>query len=234
MACKCDLEKKVLPHHASERAAPYNVGLVEVTSMTDIGKRKMRYCFHWIIHAIDKSRRGGMPSGSQYRNPASPDVFNAPPWSEAFGHSEARNGSGTRSRVSTPSASSPSSAAQLRDHPFATAVHRPASPTTGTSTPTPRSPSKPTSPIRVKSTNDLISEVERSRQELRRDSLDGRGSVLGRQASVSAGSLHEALMSNAKEESGLLEGPGGGDLKDKPPEKSDEPYAVLFFAKDCF
>ena len=201
--------------------------------MTDIGRRKMRNCFHWLIHAIGKLKHD-IPAGSPYRNPASPDVFNAPPWSEAFGHSEARNGGGSKSRVGTPSGGSPTSAAKFREHPFATALHRPASPTTGTSTPTPRSPSMPTSPTRVKSTNDLISEVERSRQEKRRDSLDGRGGVLGRPASVGAGSLHEVMMTNEMEDGAPVDGTGSGDLKDKPPEKNDEPYVVYSFSKHTF
>ena len=214
MACKCDLEKKVPPHHASERAAPYNVGLVEVTSLTDIGKRKMRHCFHWIIRAVEKSKRGEIPTGFPYRNPASPDVLNAP-WSEGYGYPEVRSGS-AKSRVSTPSAGSPSTTTKFREHPFASVAHKPASPTPGSSTPTPRSPSMPTSPTRVKSTNDLMSEVERTRQELRGESLDSRGGVLGRTAST--GSLRETPLNSEKDDHVPLERKFSGDTK-----KSNDP-----------
>jgi hypothetical protein len=223
MACKCDLEKKVLPHHASERAAPYNVGLVEVTSMTDFGKRKMRHCFHWIIRAVQKSKRGEIPAGSPYRNPASPDVLDAP-WSEGYGYPEARTG--IKSHGSTPSAGSPSTTAKGREAPFAAAV-QPASPTLGTSTPTPRSPALATSPSRVKSTNDLISEVERRRHEMRHESLDGRGGALGRTAST--GSLRETLLNNEKDEQGSSERIGSTDAKEKDFVKPIDPYDFLIY-----
>ena len=225
MSCKCDLEKKVLPRYALDRVGTYDVGLVEVTSLTDPGKRKMRDSFQWIIRAAATSRRSEAPPGSTYQNPASPDVLNTPPWSEGYDapDTRARNGS-----MSTTSTGSPSSATRLREHPFATPMHVPTSPTPGSSTPTPRSPSKSTSPMRVKSTNDLYYEIRKGRQEMQRDSLDGRGGVLGRRASVSTGSLHETFLNNEKEETGPMEGNGGGDHNDKPPEKSRDPYAVYF------
>ncbi|KAF8509830.1 hypothetical protein JB92DRAFT_3119551 [Gautieria morchelliformis] len=228
MACKCDLDKKVLPHHASERAAPYNVGLVEVTSLTDFGKRKMRHCFHWIIRAVQKSKRGEIPAGSPYRNPASPDVLNAPPWSEGYGYPEVRTG-GIKSHGSTPSAGSPSTTTKPREPPFAAAV-QPASPTPGTSTPTPRSPALATSPPRVKSTNDLISEVERRRQEMRRESPDGRGGVLGRTAST--GSLRETLLNNEKDDHGSLERIGSTDVKEKSFVKPTDPPPMVWATLD--
>ncbi|KAF8591835.1 ras GEF [Ramaria rubella] len=225
MACKCDLEKKILPHHASERVAPYNVGLVEVTSTTDVGKRKMRHCFHWLIRAIEKARRGEIPLGSPYRNPASPDVLNAP-WSEGYGYPETRNES-VKSRVSTPSAGSPSSTTKFREHPLATAVHMHTNSITGTSTPTPRSPSVPNSPMRVKSTNDLMSEVERNRQqEMRHDGADARA---GRAASMSTGSLQDTLVNEDKDSESLERG-GGGIRKSqigKGNEPPPKPWATL-------
>ena len=182
--------------------------------MTDIGKRKMRHCFHWIIRAVEKSKRGEIPIGYPYRNPASPDALNGP-WSEGTGYP----GTSTKSRVSTPSAGSPSTVTKFREHPLAVAAHKPASPTPGSATPTPRSPSMPTSPTRVKSTSDLISEVGKSRQGVRRESLDSRNCVLVRMAST--GSLHETVVNRDGDGNGSLERKITGETKKS--EKCNDP-----------
>jgi len=103
MACKSDAAKEVDPHTAATMLRDHKVGLVEVSMYDDSGKDKMRRCFDWMIRAIYRDRCGyymsclpcprSLPlmsitastridSNSTYRNPASPDVLNAPnhPW----------------------------------------------------------------------------------------------------------------------------------------------------------
>ncbi|KAF8516181.1 ras guanine nucleotide exchange factor domain-containing protein [Hysterangium stoloniferum] len=201
VACKCDLEKKISPHHAAERSMVYNVGLVEVCT-TDVGKRKMRSGFQFLFRAINSSKRGDLLMGPVYRNPASPDVLIAP-WSDGYEpRSESRTGS-VRSRSSTLSERSLSLSNKFPLHPLATSVNPPPSPTRSVQTPTPRPPSVPTSPTRVKSTNDLVSEVEKGRQEgreQRRGSLDGRSGSLNQSMDRSAGSPHDEALGVASEE----------------------------------
>lgn len=57
LACKSDLHKVVSPSRADNAGKPYEVGLVEVSAVTDAGKKKLRACFHWEIKAIGRHRR---------------------------------------------------------------------------------------------------------------------------------------------------------------------------------
>ncbi|KIJ22487.1 hypothetical protein M422DRAFT_277069, partial [Sphaerobolus stellatus SS14] len=217
IACKSDLEKKVLPHYTLDRASSFDMGLVEVSSQTDKGKLKMRQCFHFLIRSIERAKRGDIPTslGTSYHNPASPDFANAP-WSDGF--PDTRIGRG--SRVGTPSAGSPSTSSRFPPH-----IHPSrASPSpTGASTPTPRTPSLPTSPTRVKSTNDLMSEVERNRyEERRRESSDGRSGSLPRSTSLSR--LQDGQNSSQEANSGEFAERGpSGESKDDVARKNEDP-----------
>ncbi|KAG8833059.1 hypothetical protein FRC17_000064, partial [Serendipita sp. 399] len=81
LACKSDLRKLVSPRKGDACGKPYQVGLVEVSVMTESGKQRLRDCFNWEIKAIGRYRRAGKHSLS-YKNPASPDLLNGPrpPW----------------------------------------------------------------------------------------------------------------------------------------------------------
>ncbi|KZW02159.1 hypothetical protein EXIGLDRAFT_481381 [Exidia glandulosa HHB12029] len=58
LACKSEVSPKaVTPQRASEFTAPYNIGLVEISSETESGRRKMRDCFNWLMKAISRARR---------------------------------------------------------------------------------------------------------------------------------------------------------------------------------
>lgn len=58
LACKSEVSPKAItPQRASEYTGPYNIGLVEVSSETESGRRKMRDCFNWLLKAIARARR---------------------------------------------------------------------------------------------------------------------------------------------------------------------------------
>ncbi|KZV82406.1 hypothetical protein EXIGLDRAFT_843758 [Exidia glandulosa HHB12029] len=58
IACKSDVEPKaVAPQQASDVAAPYEIGLVEISSETEVGRRKMQDCFTWLIGAVSRPRQ---------------------------------------------------------------------------------------------------------------------------------------------------------------------------------
>lgn len=194
VACKCDLEIRILPDTASDRAKPYGIGLVEVSVATDTGRLKMRYCFKWLLRSIEQAKRGEVPTGPDYPNPASPDVLSAP-WSEGHYGGESRT-SFTRSLMGTPTNGSPSTAVKSLS-----SAHVEPSPTISNSTSTPRPPGA-TSPTRVKSVGDLMTEVEKNRQEerevTRQDSQDGRPSSLHRSSTLNgekrSGSLNRSAV----------------------------------------
>ncbi|KAG8803705.1 hypothetical protein FRC16_003649 [Serendipita sp. 398] len=81
LACKSDLRKVIPPKRGDACGKPYQVGLVEVSVMTESGKQRLRDCFNWEIKAIGRYRRAGRGSLS-HKNPASPDLLNGPrpPW----------------------------------------------------------------------------------------------------------------------------------------------------------
>ncbi|GJJ09683.1 hypothetical protein Clacol_003907 [Clathrus columnatus] len=194
VACKCDLEIRVLPHSASERTEPYGIGLIEVTAVSESGRRKMRYTFQWLIRSIEQAKRGDIPTGPEYPNPASPDILSAP-WSEGYSNGESRS-SLTRSRIDTPTGGSPSTVTKkLSLSQIDSSLIQPSS------TPTPR-PAGAISPTRVKSVGDLLTEVERSKQEgmdldFRQGNQDRRSSSLTRNATLNGEKRSESLTFSA-------------------------------------
>ncbi|TFK30463.1 ras GEF [Coprinopsis marcescibilis] len=139
LACKTDLERAIEPDRALELLQEYDVGLVEVTSALDGGKGKMRQSFDWLVKAVFRSRQS---QKGDDRNPASPEYLRNPsqPWE--------------LSRNSTPTAAS-----GLND--VSTVPFGPSSPSAQVSSPS--TSVSPTSPIRARSTGDLLYENERSR-----------------------------------------------------------------------
>ncbi|THH16724.1 hypothetical protein EUX98_g9256 [Antrodiella citrinella] len=144
LACKSDLEKRVDPRGASSVLkslsvdAHYDVGLVEVTTENAHGKEKIRMAFEWIFRtllnpeALLTSRDDGNP---QY-NPASPAILASTPspWDI------------NRAESATPTASSSFFGSQPR---LRLLSHVPPSSSDSTQS--------PTSPVRARSTNDLLS-----------------------------------------------------------------------------
>ncbi|KAJ8522522.1 hypothetical protein ONZ45_g898 [Pleurotus djamor] len=81
LACKSDLQRQVHPEKALELLQRYDVGLVEVTTTTDMGKDRLRRSFEWLLKVIVRTRTNrGLDSLD--RNPASPDILNLPPLPE--------------------------------------------------------------------------------------------------------------------------------------------------------
>lgn len=52
LACKSDLQRRVIPELALKILQRYDVGLVEVTATEDAGKDRLRRSFEWILKAI--------------------------------------------------------------------------------------------------------------------------------------------------------------------------------------
>ncbi|EAU93003.2 hypothetical protein CC1G_06723 [Coprinopsis cinerea okayama7 len=137
LACKTDLERRIEPDRASELLQEYDVGLVEVTSTQDSGKGKMRQSFDWLVKAVFQSQTG------DDRNPASPEFLRNPghPWEP--------------SRTTTPTAFTSQGVSTV---PFGPSIS-----TGGSSVSTSIASISPTSPVRVRSTGDLLYEKERTR-----------------------------------------------------------------------
>lgn len=57
LACKSDLERQIDPEEAVAILRPYDVGLVEVTTVDDMGKTKLQQSFHFLLKAIFRNRR---------------------------------------------------------------------------------------------------------------------------------------------------------------------------------
>ena len=59
VACKSDPDEDlaVQPLEGNEIGAPFNIGLVELSSYMPQGKHKMRMSFGWLLKAISKERR---------------------------------------------------------------------------------------------------------------------------------------------------------------------------------
>ncbi|KZW02499.1 kinase-like protein [Exidia glandulosa HHB12029] len=55
-ACKSDMPSQVLPHVVSECIRPYDINLVEVSSMTEAGRKKMRDTFNWLMRDIARTK----------------------------------------------------------------------------------------------------------------------------------------------------------------------------------
>lgn len=95
LACKSDLERQIDPEEAVAILCPYDVGLVEVTSVDDPGKTKLRQSFNFLLKAIFRNRRlffnflwqlyhiqlfravnsKTSINDLEYRNPASPGIL---------------------------------------------------------------------------------------------------------------------------------------------------------------
>ncbi|KAF8216221.1 ras guanine nucleotide exchange factor domain-containing protein [Mycena galopus ATCC 62051] len=83
LACKSDLERRVDPQGAAaDFLQLYDNGLVEVSNASEIGKKKMRQAFEWLIKAVFRGRHASKSeSDIDYRNPASPVLLiSPPPW----------------------------------------------------------------------------------------------------------------------------------------------------------
>jgi len=57
LACKSDLHRVVSPSRANAIGKEYDIGLIEVSTATELGKQKIRNCFVWEIKAIGRHRR---------------------------------------------------------------------------------------------------------------------------------------------------------------------------------
>lgn len=147
------MDRFVSPKQALDTIQPY-AGIIEVSIRTDNGKNKIRKSFDVLQKAILKSRgiilssqektfilmrviEAEWSEGDAYQNPASPDIVNRSPmpWRVRSHSVTSSHGHIDRQRSDTPS-------------------NIPSSPT--------RSPSTPTSPIRARSTGDLLSEHQKS------------------------------------------------------------------------
>lgn len=154
--------------HAHQVVHSYHNGLIEVTHADEAGKDKMRKAFDWILKAALRERsdlhnyvsllvtltldqgRTGLPSDSDYQNPASPDVLKSTyPWSES----------------TTPTASPSISALNLQSSNFSAQSNLNSQMYQPPTTPTPRAPGPPLSPTRTRSTGDLLMESERARSK---------------------------------------------------------------------
>ncbi|KAK7058945.1 hypothetical protein VNI00_001569 [Paramarasmius palmivorus] len=139
LACKSDLERQVDPETAAEVLHNYDAGLVEVSS-GEGGREKMKRSFDWILKAVVRDRRSSRNRFEDNRNPASPDILASPhPLPSVDG-----------SRTATPTVPTTSQASPAM-HPQRNPV------------PVHEQLNAPTSPSRVRSTGDFISEQEKSR-----------------------------------------------------------------------
>ncbi|KAL0571812.1 hypothetical protein V5O48_010142 [Marasmius crinis-equi] len=136
LACKSDLERQVDPQTAAEVLQQYDAGLVEVNS-SEQGKEKMKRSFDWILKAVIRDRRTTRNRWEDNRNPASPELLSSP------------NHLVDGSRTSTPTVPI-TNATQTPNH--LQLNNKPLPPLT-----------TPTSPTRVRSTGDLLSEHEKSK-----------------------------------------------------------------------
>ncbi|KAJ8084022.1 hypothetical protein PM082_002789 [Marasmius tenuissimus] len=137
LACKSDLERQVDPETAAEVLQQYDAGLVEVNT-SESGREKMKRSFDWILKAVVRDRRSFRNRWEDHRNPASPELLSSP-------HTFVDG-----SRTSTPTSAS------ITTTPLS------AYPQFSSKPPLP-SAATPTSPTRVRSTGDLLSEHEKSK-----------------------------------------------------------------------
>lgn len=210
LACKSDLERQVDPKVVLELASRYDSGLVEASKDSEGGKDKMRRSFEWLLIAILRDRRGYSfmrayvriyvcstgrnDQDPDYRNPASPDNLGLlPPWENP----QVLRSSTDSLRVATPTTASSMTSAHTvtqaqvqatpsRLQPASTMPNIPSSPS-----------SAPTSPTRARSTGDLFSEHEKSKNQARPFDCNGsrRNSIitLGIGGSVSSDQLNTSV-----------------------------------------
>jgi len=55
--CKSDLEQIVPAEHVASRASGYSIGLVVASTRTEIGKKKAKDSFGWLMKSIWRKRR---------------------------------------------------------------------------------------------------------------------------------------------------------------------------------
>uniref|UniRef100_A0A0W0G3J5 Ras GEF n=1 Tax=Moniliophthora roreri TaxID=221103 RepID=A0A0W0G3J5_MONRR len=200
IACKSDLDRQVDPETAAEVLQQYDAGLVEVNS-GEAGREKMKRSFDWILKAVVRDRRSLRNRFEDNRNPASPELISSPhPLPSVEG-----------SRTATPTVSSTNQAASST-HPQRAAI------------PAHEQLNAPTSPSRVRSTGDLISEQEKLRM---RESQLGESDVANTIAmrSNSADSLHESRHIAASSVNG--ERPNNEKVENKEKESRSAQWATL-------
>lgn len=58
IACKTDLEARMMPDEAQSHIKKFNVGIVEVTVATKAGRDKMRSSISWLFNSMNRARHG--------------------------------------------------------------------------------------------------------------------------------------------------------------------------------
>jgi len=57
LACKADLDLQIEPAFVSGLLNQYRAGLVEVSTVSDAGRAKLRRSFDWVLKAVFRHRR---------------------------------------------------------------------------------------------------------------------------------------------------------------------------------
>lgn len=186
LACKSDLEKRISPSDALSTIQKF-AGLVEVSSQTESGKKKMRRSLDLFIKMLEKSKsmfRGisnslrinrhaadpkdtGRDSG--YRNPVSPDALHPPPspWNASLSGQVQESIQTTALRVmSNGQSTSPSSAENVHPpSPYPMPSHSPNKSSISKIVHAPSS--SPPSPTRSRSLSDLLGDSQRNGRPIR-------------------------------------------------------------------
>ncbi|KAK7694634.1 hypothetical protein QCA50_001821 [Cerrena zonata] len=146
LACKSGSEHRVNLDVASSVLSPLDVGLVDITTLNDQGKTRLRDAFELILKLASKANDRSTP-----RNPASPALVSNPgpaPWDIS------------RADSATPTASSTMQAAQTQPQGQSSASGSPRLP------PATRESSH-SPPARARSMSDLLSEQDARRRDSR-------------------------------------------------------------------
>ncbi|KAI0825148.1 ras GEF [Trametes gibbosa] len=165
LSCKTDMAQRVNPKDAHALLHQYQVGLIEVSTVSEPSKERIRKAFEWILTSIFRD-----PDGNEYpQNPASPAWLlsqSPPPWDISRASSATPTASSSVHTVQQPSVSS-----RLSSHTPSQSISHGSQQVRGYQRPlagsTTGTPSTPTSPTRVRSTGDLLSEHEKSKREER-------------------------------------------------------------------
>ncbi|KAH9849775.1 ras GEF [Lenzites betulinus] len=189
LACKTDMVQRVNPKDAHALLYQYQVGLIEVSTASESSKERIRTAFEWILTSIFRD-----PDGNEYpQNPASPAWLlsqSPPPWDISRASSATPTASSSAHTMQQPSVSS-----RLSSHTPSQSISYGSQqgrgyqrPLAGSGT---GSPSTPTSPTRVRSTGDLLSEHEKYKREER----EVRASIFNndRNSSQSSFQAHQGL-----------------------------------------
>ena len=182
VACKTDLEAAVSLSDVEAVVRRYDAGIIQTSIVEESGKERIREAFRFLFARLN-SRTGmrryhttfessvahGAIAPDEYQgNPASPKVISSaspPPWEISRASSATPTGSSSHPRDSFQQSSptnrtsghTPSQSISHATRPY----HMPL--TNAASSPTPT----PASPTRARSTNDLLSEHEKSKREER-------------------------------------------------------------------